>query len=370
MYDVSVYGYYGNNSVPIKPAYLNTLAGETAVAASGVGPGWNDPASGIGAAFMGSSAIVANSAVQPYQANGHTYVAVNLDIGFSPFSGTGPQHLIFSTPTFMHVLPAAVRLTQHVPPMIQSVTPNPDGSLTISGTSWMSGSAIYFDGLPGSVSTLNATTGTAIVTPPPGESGQTAILTVYNPDGQNSQFVQSANPLTYTYGDVPAQTISSISPASLPAGAEATVDITTAGFTFTDGEAAVGFGTSDIAVRRVFVLGPNHLQADVSVAAGADLSSSDVSVFSGFETTTATAGFRITPAVYGLPAPIPVLTNALTGLTGVYPGAIVSLYGSNMQVADATPVVTFDNQPAAILYSSPTQINLQLPAPCPPALRR
>jgi len=362
IYDVAVYGYYDNNTVAIKPAYLNMLAGETAVAASGVGLGSNGQAPGLDARFMGSSAIVTNGTVLPYQSGGYTYIAV--DVGYTPFSSTGAQHLIFSTPTFMHVLPAAVRLTEQSPPAIQSVSANADGTVTVAGTNWMTGSAIYFDGLPAALTSLNVTpanAGTAIVTPPPGASEQTAVVTVYNPDGQTSQFLQASNPATYTYGKAPVQTIAAISPASLPAGAEAMIDITSSGFNFVAGQTAVGFGTSDIVVRQVFVLGPNHLQADVSVAAGAVLSSPDVSVFSGFQMATATAGFHITAAVNGLPAPIPTLTNALPGLNGTYAGATVSLYGANLAVANATPIVTFSGQAATILYSSSIQINLQIP---------
>jgi uncharacterized protein (TIGR03437 family) len=362
IYDVAVYGYYDNNTVAIKPAYLNILAGQTTVAASGVGLGLNGQAPGLNARFMGGSAIVANGAVRPYAASGNTYIAV--DVGYTPFSSTGAQHLIFSTPTFMHVLPAAVRLTEQSPPAIQSVTANTDGTVTITGTNWMTGSAIYFDGIPAAITSLNVTAtngGTAVATPPAGASQQTAVLTVYNPDGQNSQFLQVANPATYTYGKAPVQTIAAISPPSLPAGAEAMIDITGSGFSFVAGQTAVGFGTSDIVVRRVFVLGPNHLQADVSVAAGAVLASPDVSIFSGFQMATATAGFHIAAAVNGLPAPVPVLTNALPGLNGAYAGATVSLYGVNL-AATANPVVTFNGQAATILYSSSTQINLQIPA--------
>lgn len=360
IYDVAVYGYYDNNTIAVKPAYLNMQDSKSTVAASGVGLGSNGQAPGLNAEFMGTSAVIATGGVRPYASGGYTYIA--LDIVYFPFGPAGPQHLIFTTPGFMHVLPSAVRLTQQDPPTIQSVSANPDGSLTITGTNWSTGSAIYFDGLPGSITSLNAASGTAVVVPPPGTSGQTAILTVYNPDGQNSQFEQAADPATYTYASAPAQSVVSVSPASLPAGAEAMVDITGSGFSFAAGQVAVGFGTSDITVRQVFVLGPNHLQADVSVSPGAALSASDVSVFNGFQMATATASMQITAAVNGLPAPVPVLTNALPGLTGVYAGAVVSLYGTNLSAGGATPAITINGAAASVLYSSPTQINLQIPA--------
>jgi uncharacterized protein (TIGR03437 family) len=174
--------------------------------------------------------------------------------------------------------------------------------------------------------------------------------------------VQAANPVSWAYGNSATATISSISPSSLPAGAEAVVDITGSGFNFTPGMTTVGFGTSDVLVRQVFVLGPNHLQADVSVSPQAALSNPDVSVMAGFQLAKVTAGFHITAAVQGLPAAIPVLTNALPGLNGAYAGAVVALYGSNLvAAAGVTPVLTFNGQTATLLYSSPTQINLQIP---------
>ena len=371
VYDVSVYGYFNNYTVAVKPAYTNMQTRVTpTVVAAGVGLGSNGQAPGLNAKFAGGSALISGGNVRPYQASGYTYIA--MDIGFMLGADPGPQHLIFTTPDFMHVLPSAVRLTQQNPPAIQAVSSNSDGTLTIAGTDLVAGSAVYFDGLPASIVSINVKTGIAIVTPPPGAGGQTVVLTVYNPDGQNSQFVQSASPATYTYGNAPTPAIVSMSPASLPAGAEAMVDITGSGLNFVGGQTSVGFGTSDVFVRRVFVLGPNRLQADVSVAANASLSNPDVSVVSGFRMATAVAAFRIATVVDGLPAAVPELTNVLPGLTGSYAGATVSLYGTNLLAANAAPTVTFNDEAATILYSSPVRIDLQLPVDLPsgPVLMR
>ncbi len=89
-------------------------------------------------------------------------------------------------------------------------------------------------------------------------------------------------------------------------------------------------------------------------------------VFSGFWTATQPAGFHVTPAAAGLPAAIPVLTNALPGLNGAYAGAIVALYGSNLNVPNTASAVTFNGEPAVILYNSAAQINLQIPGDLQP----
>jgi uncharacterized protein (TIGR03437 family) len=242
---------------------------------------------------------------------------------------------------------------------------NGDGTATLTGTNWASDSLIYFDGLPAPISSLDPVHGVAVVTPPPGSPGQTSVITVYNSDGQNSEFLQSASPVTYSYGNVAPAVISAINPSSLPAGAEALVDITGSGFNFTQGPVSVGFGTSDIFVRRIFVLSANHVIADVSVLPGAALSNPDVSVTNGFLIATAPAGFQILPAVAGLPAAVPILTNAVSGLNGAYAGSIVSLYGSNLAVPGMTPLITIGGQSAGVLYASPSQINLQIPAALP-----
>jgi uncharacterized protein (TIGR03437 family) len=367
IYDVSVYSYFNNNTVAVKPGYLNRKTGNTTVVASGAGLGADGQAPGLTASFLGGSLAVTTNGVRPYAASGFTYVA--LDVGFLPFGSNGPQHLLLSTPGFLHVLPSAVRTTDSDPPTIDSLTDNGDGTLTVTGTNWSAGSAIYFGSLPATISSIqvdDAAKGTAVITPPAGEANETVVLTAYNADGENSQFVQGDQPPTYTYPDAPAPTIVSIDPASLPAGAEARVDIIGSGFQFAAGQTSVGFGTSDVTVRKIFVLDANHIQADVSVAAGAALADPDVSVFNGFRAATAAAGFHVTAAVSGLPAPIPILVNALPGLNGAYANAIVSLYGTNLSVDGAAPSVTFNGEPAQILYNSPTQINLQIPGDLAP----
>jgi hypothetical protein len=360
IYDAVVYGYLNNNTVVEKPAYVNMLAGNTTVVASGAGLGANGLAPGLAVQFIGGSAQIRPGGVRPYLQSGYTYIA--LDLGFNLGAGNGPQHLVFSTPDYMHVLPAGIIATQKSPPTLTGVAANGDGTVTVTGTNWNPDSLIYFDGLPAILTSLDADNGIAIVTPPAGGNGQTAVLTVYNSDGQNSQLVQSASPLTWAYGSSPIPVIASVSPSSLPAGSEAAVEITTTGFNFQPGQVAVGFGSTDAVVRRVFVLGPNRLQADVSVVSGATLSNPDISVVSGFQIATAPALFQIAPAVAGLPSVIPVLTNTQPGLNGSYAGATVSLSGVNLTVAGATPAVTIAGQAAAVLSTSASQAVVQIPA--------
>jgi uncharacterized protein (TIGR03437 family) len=361
LYDAGVYGYFSNSTAaPVKPAYVNMLAGDSTVVASGAGLGSNGQAPGLGVQFLGGSARIRGGGVRPYLANGYTYVA--LDLGFNLGAATGPHHLVFNTTDFMHVLPAGIIATLKSPPTVASLTPNGDGTVTVTGANWNSDTLIYFDGLPAGASSLDDKNGVAVVTPPSGANGQTAVVTAYNTDGQNSQLVQASAPVTYAYGSSAATFVTSVAPASLPAGSEAMVEINTAGMNLAAGQVAVGFGTTDIVVRRIFILGPNRLQVNISIAQGAALSNPDVSVIGGFQIATATAGFQIAPATPGQPGVIPILTNTIPGLNGSYAGATVSINGANLLASpNATVSVSVGGLTATVLSGSATQINLQIP---------
>jgi hypothetical protein len=357
-YDGQVYGYFNNDAIAITPADVNILGGPTTLAASLATPATNGQVPGLGAQAIGTSLSIGD--VYPYTAGGYTYYG--LQLAFDSGTQPGSQHVVFNSPGYTYVLPAAINLTQSGPPTVTAVSGNGDGTLTVTGTNWASNTLLYFDGLPSSIVSLDPTAGSAVVVPPAGTNNQQAILSAYNFDGQNSQFVQSASPVAYSYASAAAPVINTIAPSSLPAGAEASIDITGSGFSFTPGQTSVGFGTSDILVQQIFVLSPNHLQVNVLVSPNAALANPDVSVIAGFQLATAPAGFQITSPIAGLPVPVSILVNALPGLNGVYAGAIVSLYGSNLAAASAVPVVTLGGQPVTVLYASPTQLNLQLPS--------
>jgi uncharacterized protein (TIGR03437 family) len=357
IYDVEVLGYftYNNTSYALYPAYLDmqaNYAGVNACANGCVSPAWN---SGVNVQVLGDSAYVYGTS----PVTGTDYLTI--DIAYNLGANPGPQHLIFTNKDYMYVAPASINLTQALPPTVASATPNGDGTITVTGSNWASDSLIYFDGLPTTISSLDPKNGIAVVVPPPGPSGQTSVVSVYNSDSQNSQFFQLSAPVTYSYPNAGTPSVTSISPASLPAGAESMIDITGSSFNFVAGQVTVGFGTSDIVVQRVFVLSPTHLQVDVAVSPNAALSNPDVSVMSGFQLATAPAGFQITAPVTGLPAVVPILTNAISGLTGAYPGALVSIYGTNLAAPKGPTVVTIGGQSAPVLYASASQVNLQIP---------
>jgi uncharacterized protein (TIGR03437 family) len=292
-------------------------------------------------------------------------------------AGTGPRHMVFNFGNDMYVLPNAVTLVQKGPPLINSIQPNADGSVTVTGAGFGLDSSVYFDGLKATVTptgqfTGNDAQGSITVTPPPGASGQVSTITLYNSDGQNSMILQSQNPPTFTYplGPTPqisGITISGLPASSLPAASSAAIQIDATGTNFVEGMVTVGFGSDDITVRRLWIVSPTRLIANVEAVPGAALGASEVSLISGFQVIEQPGAFQATAARTGFPfIALPIL-NADPSQQTIYPGTlqnptIASIYGQNLTAPPGSPSITLNDQPVAIQFSSSTQINFVIPA--------
>jgi uncharacterized protein (TIGR03437 family) len=290
----------------------------------------------------------------------------------------GPRHLAMTFSTSegpdLFVVPDAITIVQNGPPAITSLTQNGDGSVTVAAAGLTPDSRIFFDGLQAAVTTpfaaTDATDGAITVMPPQGASGQNATVTVFTADNQNSMLVQSANPVTFPYPVANAPQINTINPPALPAGfnvdgTSAMVDIASANTNFVAGQVTVGFGTSDIAVRRVWVLSPTHLVADVVVANNASIGAWPVNVISGFQVAEQPAAFQVQPPNTNLPTPALPVFNAVSYATVLHDADYGSIFGSNLAMTPTSAQVLLNGVAAPVLYASPTQINFQIPAGFP-----
>ena len=383
VYDVTSYWY--SSVVPSydQPAYLNANTAVQTVLAQGRGLTSGTTSTPVESvlALGAPGGPLADYASQVYQDGDTTLLSMFFDYQSAP--ALGPEHLLFLLPDDIFVLPEALQVVTSAPPVPTAVTPNPDGTVTVAGTGLSANSLVFFDSLPGQVTVAYAAnpsdptgqSGSVSVTPPPGASGQTATITVYNPDGQNSTFLQpqTQNPFTYSYPQsgapaaaISALTMSQASVPTLPQGISAMVDVSTSTMQFVDGLTTLGFGSGDIAVRRLWVLSRTHAIADVTVSPSAVLQNTVASVISGFQVYEQPLGFQVAPAnpnlpVIGLPVP-----NAFYPVqNSLYPGAIASIYGQNLQAAAGTPSISLAGQDAQILYTSPTQINFVIPVGVP-----
>ena len=294
--------------------------------------------------------------------------ALALYFGMPIFAGAGPRHLVLNYGNDIFVLPQAINLVQRPAPAMASVAGNSDGSVTVSGSSFGADSRVFFDGVQAVITkpySGSDAQGFITVLPPPGNGGQVSVVSVFNGDGQNTNLA-ARPPVTYTFSGGGAPQINRISLTSLTAGATGMVDITTSNTAFVDGKVTVGFGSDDITVQRVWVLGPGHVQANISVADNAALGSSELSLISGFEVMSQANGFQVQAKNASLPV-VRAVTNANAAQQTIYPGAIVSIYGINLAASPSNVQVTLNDQPVNLQQGGvlPTQINFFLPANFP-----
>jgi uncharacterized protein (TIGR03437 family) len=371
------YTYVQNHSIWTTPAYASTdqsYFGFAIIPASS-----NTTPQPATVTLLGIGAGVASpycSTTSPSCATGDLYMELYFQNpgGVTP----GPRHLVMTFSTSqgpdMFVVPDAVNIVSTGPPSINSLVPNGDGSVTVAAAGLTPDSRVFFDGLQAAVTVpfqaTDANDGAITVVPPQGASGQNAAVTVYTAQNQNSMMLQSANPVTYPYPVANAPQIDTIAPQALPAGfnadgTSAMVDITASNSNFVKGQVTVGFGTSDIAVRRVWVLSPTHLVADVVVTNNAAIGANPVNVISGFQVAEQPAAFQIQPPNTNLPTPALPVFNAVSYATVLHDADYASIFGSNLSIPPAGAQVLLNGQPAPVLYASPTQINFQIPSGFP-----
>jgi len=346
---VATYSFFDQTAV--RPGYLN---GCGTLVASGSGLTVNGaPAPGLNVGFLGGSPILAVGGIRAYSGS---FLALDLQ-ATSGFCGSGPRHLIFSLSNDIFVLPFGLNLVQSLPPSIFSATTSFEGngsrSVALAGSNLGFETKFYFDGVPTTLLRFDPS-GRAVVALPPGIGGLRSLITAFNPDGQNSMFVGS--PVTYTYDSGDAG-IATFSPNALQAGTETLVEINGTGGGFLDGVTSVGFGSSDVQVRRVSVASPNRILASVWVAPNAALGSILSSVMTGYQVISQPFGFQIQSANFRAPALNSTVVNAAPNQTAIYPGATVVISGSNL----SNGTITIGDRAATILLSSPNQIMFAIP---------
>jgi len=362
LYAVTTYSFPGQ--VAVKPAHLSVNGAQSlvAIASSPLRLTTNGVVTpGLNVSVLGASPVIQQ--VRPYPPS--TYY---LEIGFAlGQTSPGPRHLVFTLNNEVYVLPSAFQVVASAPPSIQSVLPglDPRGNrlATVTGANLTPDTRIVFDGLP--VQRAEYFPGAIVVTPPPGAADYRATVTVLNNDGQSSLFLQ-AQPPTYVYepGEPPAV---SITPQALPAGAEAMVEITGMNTNFAEGHTAVGFGTSDVMARRVWVVSPTRLRVEVSVSPSAPAISTLVSVVSGFQVISQPFAFQVQPANPRQAVINPQLFNPATGQYSVYPGsAAVALVSNLIPLSGlASPLLLLNDQQIPVASVTPGQVAFMVPAGFP-----
>lgn len=362
LFNVVTYGFPGQ--IAIRPAPVNQTGSRNFFVATGNGlmSGAN-AAAGLRASVLGGTTGV--TGVRAYSPG-----FLQFDLGFSEQSGTGVRHLAFSTPTDVYVQPSAFALTNRLPPQIASVAPVPEAGLravAVTGTGLSANSTILFDGQVAPLRSFDETAGRAIVSAPSGSAGQRAAV-VAIADGLNSAWVQGDDGVTQTLEGSDGTV--NVSPLSLPAGSDAMVEVTGFNTSFADGQVSLGFGSSDIFVRRIWTLSPNRLLAQVSISAQAAAGPVPVTAVSGLQTMSVPGGFSVTGANPRQPSIFVSATNPHTGVATAAPGTALLLQTANGNGGAVS--ATLGERPLAVAVPAPGVLVVQIPAgtPAGPAVLR
>ena len=156
--------------------------------------------------------------------------------------------------------------------------------------------------------------------------------------------------------------INSVSVTSLVPGTDTMIQITGSNTNFLSGATSVGFGSSDIVVRQVFVSSPTLLVVNASVNPNASLTSTTLTVTTGLQTATQMLMQIVSPNPGQISMHAPI-TNVVTGLAGVPAGGTAVINVTNLPQNLTGWILTIGGQLAPMAYS-----NGQLQATVPSGL--
>lgn len=360
IHSVTTYSFPGN--VPVRAGFISLDSERRFLVAYGFGLSTGEePAPGLRTSVIGGSAVVPDDGVQPYGPDPR-FVQINLD--FNPFSGTGSRHLLFSRGSELYVLPSGLQLSQTAPPTIREVTPAVDAdgapAVAVVGERIDEGTRILFDGVPARVIGVLDPDG-LLVRPPAASSGHRAVVVALNPDGQTSWFLDGRQPPVFKFEDRdPA--LFSLSPAGLPAGAEAMVEIRGAGTQFQPGT-LLGFGSGDVVVKDLLVLEPGRILANVEVATDAPETVVSVTAVTGLDVIQQPRAFQLRPPDPAQPSLHTPPRDEATGRPIAYAGKVARLRVTSLppDVSVSEVTLTLNSEPAEVLAVDQTYLRFRTP---------
>jgi hypothetical protein len=269
------------------------------------------------------SAIGPGAQVEPqylgYFSGGYLYTVVDANAVSQPT----PVALAVTTSNDLYVLPTAWTVVPTAGPTISSVSGSTDAlgnaSVTINGNNLGLDTRVLFDGAAATAIQKNDD-GSFTVAAPPAIGTHVAVLDALASDGQTSVQTMGTLPLpTFTYASPNSPTLS-ITPATVTAGTDTMIEVDGFNTNFAEGQTAIGFGSSDVAVRRTWIIGPGKALLNISINSGATAGLVTVTADTGVQAVTLKAGLQILPAASKqISLRVPVL-NLATGLPGVPTG--------------------------------------------------
>jgi Matrixin len=327
IYDMNMLGYLGppgNEAYVHAPSLVSGYRGWMVFDA----PGTVLPNTTLLRPGMSLSVIGPAARLEPeflgYFVAGYLYTVVDAE----EVSQSTPVAVAVTTLDDLYVLPSALTVVPTPGPIISSVSGSTDAlgdaSVTLSGDNLGLDTRILFDGAA-ATSIQKNDDGTLTVAAPPAIGDHVAVLDALGRDGQTSVQTMGSLPLpTFTYAS-PDHPSLSITPSTVTAGVDTLIEVDGFNTNFAEGQTVIGFGSSDVAVRRTWVIDRGKALLNISVNSGATAGLVTVTAATGVQAVTLNAGLQILPPVeqqISLRAPV---VNVATGLAGVPAGGIAAV---------------------------------------------
>ncbi|MGC8758654.1 MAG: matrixin family metalloprotease [Bryobacteraceae bacterium] len=350
LHSVQTYSFFNRNA--IKPAVLQSTSDWRSIVFTGYGA--STLASELSVSFLNAPETVVPGSLRQYS-QGY----LQADVSISPFSGTGPRHLIFRLGGETYVLPSGVLITRKSPPSVTSITSQPDGWLLLEGSSLEAATAVWVDGVP---ARTKFSDGRLLVLPPPAPAGHRGVLTLLNPDGQSSLFVYGDSSPVISYAGA-APPVVEVQSLEIPAGAEMAVEIRGSGTDFRQWSPWLATGTSDVVVRKVWATGAQSALAWLAASSSASPTVVPLSSVIGL------AAARL-PQTLAVVSANPTPFVRMSGMEGqiLFPGGAAALPVTNLPPT-ATPAnssATVGGVAAPVVRVSEGLVTIQIPSALKP----
>lgn len=367
LYNVQTYAYLGEgNGVPV---HAPPLASGDRKYLVFTGPGTVVPGAAQLAPGLSFSVIGGSARLEPetlaYWTQGFGLVVVNALETDRP----RPVSLAVTTDTDLYVLPAAFSVLPSAHPRISSVSSATDAQgtpvATLSGVNLNEHTRVMFDGVAASSVRRNED-GTLTVIAPPASGKHQAAVEAMTAGGQTSwQVLGAAEPPRFSYAAPENPAISTVQPGVVVAGTDAAIQIDAVNTRFLPGQTVVGFGSSDIVVRQLWVTSPTQIRLNVAVGLGARPGPVEMTVLSGLQLLTSSVLQVQQGGVISLRAPI---LNAETGLAGVPAGGRVIIQTAGLPENPAGWTLTIGGQRVNYVVGAYGQLTAEVPADLAPGL--
>lgn len=352
LHSVQTYRFFGQQAV--KPAFMKAGEELASVVLFGFGLSTaSGPVTGLSASLLNAPETLLAPGAFAY-APAPSYLQMNLSAPADVAPGV--RHMLFRLNGETHVAPGAYRVTKAGPPEVTGVETEAAGTVAVRGKGVERAERVMFDGAAGVIREREE--GLLRVEAPAGVDGHAARVSVFDGEGQSSAMLDGGTSHVHVFArpEAPAVRMETV---YLPSGVETVVEITGTGTQWKQAP-KLGFGTSDVAVKRVWRLAADRALAEVVVSPAAAAGALTLTAVNGLSMGVVENALNIYPA--GVQKPFLVM-SAMADVP-VYAGNSVRLPVGNLTspLYVSTTQVTIGGQAAMVLETNGTAVTVLVPA--------